>query len=148
MADEQQPGKSNSKIKWIALMVSMLCLAASVFVYFTFMAQQSAAVSPKNMKSTTLPSMTVNLADIGGNRYLKTTITLEYSDDKKLAEELEASMYKVKDAVLKVLRNTHAKTFEDPQQLEALKQTLLDEINSRLQTGKVTGLYFEELLVQ
>ncbi|MEA4924156.1 MAG: flagellar basal body-associated FliL family protein [Syntrophomonadaceae bacterium] len=147
MADEQQPGKNDSKIKWIALMVSMLCIAASVFVYFTFMAQQSAAVSPKNMKSATLPSMTVNLADIGGNRYLKTTITLEYSDEK-LTEELGASMYKVKDAVLKVLRSTQAKTFEDPQQLEALKQTLLDEINSRLQTGKVTGLYFEELLVQ
>lgn len=147
MADEQQATKSNSKIIWIALIVSMLCIAVSAFVYFNFMAKNTTEVSPEDMKSVKLPSLTVNLADIGGNRYLRTTITLEYSSDK-LTEELNVSMYKVKDGVLKVLRETHAKTFEDPQQVDALKQAMLDEINSRLHSGKITGLYFEELLVQ
>jgi Flagellar basal body-associated protein len=148
MADEQPTtGISRRKMILIVLIVAILCIGASVFVYFNFLAKSSSEISPKDMKSVKLSSMTVNLADIGGKRYIKTAITLEYSSDK-LTEELNTSMYKVKDAVIQVLRETHANTFEDPQQVEALKQKMLDEINSRLQTGKITGLYFEELLVQ
>lgn len=148
MAEEQPTAvKSNRKIILIALIVAIVCLGGSAFVYFHFLAKPSSQVSPKDMKSVKITSMTVNLADIGGNRYVRTTITLEYSSDK-LTEELNSSMYKVKDAIIKVLRETHANTFEDPQQVEDLKQKMLDEINSRLQTGKITGLYFEELLVQ
>lgn len=147
MAEEQQKPQKSKRGIIIGVAVAIICIAASAFVYFMFLAKPSGEVSPKDMKSITLPSMTVNLSDIGGSRYLRTTITLEYSSDK-LKEELDLSMYKVKDGVLKVLRNSKASTFEDPAQTEALKQTLLDEVNSRLQTGKITALYFEELLVQ
>lgn len=147
MAEEQQVPQKNRRGLWIGLIVAILCMSTSVFVYFTFLAKDSAELSPKDMKSVTLPSLTVNLADANDSRYLRTTITLEYSSDK-LEEELKLSMYKVKDGVLKVLRNSRASTFEDPQQTEALKQALLDEVNSRLHSGKITALYFEELLVQ
>ena len=148
MAEEQQAPKEKSKnMIWTVLIVAILCTATAAFVYFTTGAKNQAEVSPKDMKSVTLPSITVNLSDNGGSRYLRTTITLEYSSDK-LKDELPLSMYKVKDGVLKVLRNTQASTLEDPQQIDALKQALLDEVNSRLQSGKITGLYFEELLVQ
>jgi len=147
MAEEQEVLKKDRKMLWIVLIVAILCITTSAFVYFTMVAKQSSEVSPKDMKSVKIPSITVNLADLGGTRYLRTTITLEYSSEK-LTEELDLSMYKVKDGILKVLRNTHAKTFEDHQQTEDLKQAMLDEINSRLQSGKITGLYFEELLVQ
>lgn len=147
MAEDQQVPRKSKRGLWIGLIVAILCIATAVFVYFTFLAKDSAAVSPKDMKSITLPSMTVNLADSDRNRYLRTTITLEYSSPK-LEEELKLSMYKVKDGVLKVLRNSHASTFEDPQQTDAVKQAMLDEVNSRLQSGKLTALYFEELLVQ
>ena len=146
MAEEQQvPTKKNRTLLIVSLM-AVVCIAAAVFAYFAFMAKP-AAEAPKDFKSIKIPSMTVNLADTDSHRYLKTTISLEYSDDK-VKEELDLSMYKVKDGILKVLRNTKASTLTDPQQTDALKKSLLDEINSRMQNGKITGLYFEELLVQ
>jgi len=147
MVEEQKAPRKDKHLIWIVLIVAMICISASAFVYFKVMQKDSAEVSIKDMKSVTLPSMTVNLADMGGSRYLRTTITLEYSSDK-VKDELALSTYKVKDGILKVLRNTKASTLEDPQQTDALKQALLDEVNSRLQSGKITGLYFEELLVQ
>ena len=147
MAEEKQAPQKSKLMIWIALIVSILCIATAAFVYLTMAAKNTAEVSPKDLKSVTLPSMTVNLADNGSNHYLRTTISLEYSSDE-VKEELDLSMYKIKDGILKVLRNTKSSTLTDPQQTDALKQTLLDEINSRLQNGKITGLYFEELLVQ
>jgi len=147
MAEEQSTPVKSKRTIWIGLIVVVLCIVTAVSLYFAFFMKGSGELSPKDMKSVTLPSMTVNLADINGNRYLRATITLEYSSDK-LEEELKLSMYKVKDGVLKVLRNSRASTFEDPQQTDALKQALLDEVNSRLHSGKITALYFEELLVQ
>ncbi len=147
MAEEQQAPLKKNRTLLIVSITAVVCIAAAVFAYFAFIAKPSAEVAPKDFKSVKIPSMTVNLADTDSHRYLKTTISLEYSDDK-VKTELDTSIYKVKDGILKVLRNTKASTLTDPQQTDALKKTLLDEINSRLQNGKITGLYFEELLVQ
>jgi flagellar basal body-associated protein FliL len=54
----------------------------------------------------------------------------------------------VKDSAIRVLRNTSSGSLKDPQATENLKQALLKEINSTLTSGKVTGLYFEEFIVQ
>jgi flagellar FliL protein len=145
--DEQQVSKKNQRSLWILAIVAFISISACTYMYFIGFKDSSAQVSARDVKTVTLPSITVNLADTDSSRYLKTTITLEfYSDD--VEEELNDSMYKVKDGILKVLRNTKANTMEDTQQTEVLKKALLSEINSRLKSGKITGLYFQELLVQ
>lgn len=145
--ENTNPVRNSSRL-WLLALIAVIAIAAGAYLYFNVGLQNSAAQSEnKHMKSMTLPSFTVNLADAGGNRYLKTTITLEYSSDA-VGKELEKTTYRVKDSILKVLRNTSAITLRSPQGTESLKQQLLTEINSTLTSGKVTGLYFEELLVQ
>jgi flagellar FliL protein len=99
----------------------------------------------EDIKSVTLPSLTVNLADQG---YVKTTITLEYPSSKKFDKELAGHTYELKDSVIKVLRNTSSSSLQSPQATENLKKSLLEEINSNLTNGKISKLYFEELIVQ
>ncbi|HNX93242.1 MAG TPA: flagellar basal body-associated FliL family protein, partial [Syntrophomonas sp.] len=62
--------------------------------------------------------------------------------------ELEKNTYELNDSVIKVLRNTSSSSLQNPQATENLKKSLLEEINSNLSNGKITGLYFEEFIVQ
>jgi flagellar FliL protein len=145
--EQQQPKKKKTKL-WIILGVAFIAIAACIYLYFSVGVKNSAAQVPaKDMKTVTFADITVNLADTNSSRYLKTTITLEYSS-KDLDKEITASKYKVKDGILKVLRNTSASNLDTPEETDVLKQQLLEEVNSRLTSGKVTGLYFEDFIVQ
>ncbi len=141
---QSQPPK-RKKFIWLALALFLIgALAGGAYWY---MNRDPAEVANRNRQFVTLPSMTVNLADAGGKRYLRTTITLEYTDSK-LKEELDTSMYRVKDGILQVLRSATASQLQEGQQLDQTKAALLTEINSRLHKGQITAVYFEELLVQ
>lgn len=149
MASTEEEKQSPSKrLKIIIGIVLVLLLSgfAGGGTYW-YLNRDPAEVAAKNRQVVTLPSMTVNLADTGGKRYLRTTITLEYTNPK-LKEELDTSMYKVKDGALQVLRSTYAYQLQEGQDVEQIRQALLTEINSRLHKGQITALYFEELLVQ
>jgi flagellar basal body-associated protein FliL len=141
----KEPKKKKSKLLIICV-IAFIAISAGTYLYFSGGHKNTAPqVSKENMKSVTLPSLTVNLADSG---YVKTTITLEYVSSKKLENELANNLYEVKDSAIRVLRNTSAGSLKNPQSTENLKQALLKEVNSTLTSGKVTGLYFEEFIVQ
>jgi flagellar FliL protein len=97
-------------------------------------------------KQLPLESLVVNLSDPGGNRYLRVTITVEYTDGK-VEKELQRSMHRIRDAIIQVLRS---KTVADlvPGKAEKVKKELLDTVNGFLKEGKITGLYFQEFLIQ
>ncbi|HWQ75914.1 MAG TPA: flagellar basal body-associated FliL family protein [Syntrophomonas sp.] len=141
---EKSKGKNNQMLKSLA--VTLLILALGVSLLFPGEPQRLlASLTDKGTKSLTLPSVTVNLEDSG---YIKTTITLEYMADKQLDEELEQKSYKVKDCIITVLRNTSVISLQDPKKTDELKNRLLAEINNTLDCGKISGLYFEEFIVQ
>jgi flagellar FliL protein len=93
-----------------------------------------------------LDSLVVNLADAGGRRYLRVTITLEYSDPR-VEKELERTGYKIRDAVIRVLRSKTAADLS-PDKTEPLKTELIDTVNGYLNSGRITGLYFQEFIIQ
>ncbi|HHT01264.1 MAG TPA: flagellar basal body-associated FliL family protein [Firmicutes bacterium] len=86
----------------------------------------------------------VNLSDPGLHRYLRAEITLEYNSPN-LTAELEKNAYRVRDAVIEVLRG---KTTADLQNATALKGELLEAVNAQLQQGRIDALYFGELIIQ
>lgn len=94
-----------------------------------------------------LESFIVNLADPGGRRYLSTKIVLEYSD-KDLVAALEKKVPQIRDRVLMILPT---KTYKDLKSVEgknALKNTLIHDLNSVLQEGEITNIYFQEFVIQ
>lgn len=140
--------KKKSKLFIISLFVFII-LAGCFYGFFNQSLKNAAkSWSQEEIKSMTLPSLTVNLADVNRHGYLKTTITMEYVASKKLEKELEEESYKVMDTILKVLRNTTSVALSNPQETELLKMELLTEINSTLSNGKITGIFFEEFIVQ
>jgi len=94
-----------------------------------------------------LETFIVNLADKGGNRYLRVTMDLELGIPE-LESELDKRLPQVRDSILMILPS---KRFEDISSVEgkiALRDQILETLNGFLTLGKITNIYFKEFVVQ
>ncbi|UCD77832.1 MAG: flagellar basal body-associated FliL family protein [Desulfobacterales bacterium] len=143
------------------LMVFMLGMGGGLFMMWTKLSElsvQSAAnagVNPDQANSIEQPlgpiySLTtfiVNLADKGGNRYLRVTMDFELGNPE-LETELNKRLPQVRDSILMILPS---KRFDDISSVEgkiALRDEILEKLNSLLTQGKITNIYFKEFVVQ
>lgn len=99
------------------------------------------------------PSFIVNLADAGGNRYLKITIALELTKDNpkeknSFQSEVEAKEPKIKDIILSILSSKTYEEISTPQGKIALKQEILRRLNTIMSGGKIVDIYITEFVVQ
>lgn len=95
-----------------------------------------------------LPSIVVNLA--GSNEhYVRVTCVLVFSkSNKKLAQEIEEKNYVLCDTLIKTLRGKKAEEIQKDPAAKKLKDDLRQAMNHQLNSGKINGIYFTELLVQ
>lgn len=94
-----------------------------------------------------LDEFLVNLADEGKSRYLKAKIFIGYISNEELAAELATKKPIIRDTVNNVLR-TKKTTELSAQGEEAIKKELADKINDLLTKGKISNVYFSEILIQ
>ncbi len=94
-----------------------------------------------------LDTFIVNLADKGGNRYLRVTMDLELGNSE-LQTELEKRLPQVRDSILMILPS---KRFADISSVEgkiALRDEILAKLNGFLTQGQITNIYLKEFVVQ
>jgi flagellar FliL protein len=94
-----------------------------------------------------LETFIVNLADKGGNRYLRVTMDLELGNPE-LEVELGKRLPQVRDSILMILPS---KRFDDINSVEgkiALRDEIIETLNGFFTQGKVTNIYFKEFVVQ
>ena len=94
-----------------------------------------------------LESLIINPEGTDGKRYLMIKIGLE-SDKAKALEEVKEKEVVVRDAIL---RNLSARRVEDLASIEKrddLKDGLREAINTILEKGEVTRLYFTQYVLQ
>jgi flagellar FliL protein len=94
-----------------------------------------------------LDTFIVNLADKGGNRYLRITMDLELGNPE-LETEIEKRLPQVRDSILMILPS---KRFDDISSVEgkiALRDQIMETLNGFLTQGKVSNIYFKEFVVQ
>ncbi len=94
-----------------------------------------------------LNSFVVNLAEAGSNRYLRVTMELEL-DNELLKTELEQRLPQVRNAMLMILPTKKTADINTVDGKLAMRDQLIDEINSFLTTGEVTNIYFTEFVIQ
>ena len=94
-----------------------------------------------------LDTFVVNLADQGGKRYLRVKIDLEISDEK-LKEELDQRLPQIKDSILMILPAKKFDNIKDEEGKIALRNEIIEKLNSFLKTGSITYVYFTEFVVQ
>ncbi len=152
---EKEPKKGKkSIIKWIVVFLGVVILGAAGFAgwtyYKTHISGSEKAGSEQTVQETgiwSMGSLVVNLMDADGERYLKTTIQIEVSNQDCISE-MELLKPKITDSILGLLSS---KSYREIAGFEG-KQRLRDEIAMRLNgyliKGQVRRVYFTEFLIQ
>jgi flagellar FliL protein len=94
-----------------------------------------------------LDTMIVNLSDHGGKRYLRVTMALELNDPDAVTT-IESRLPQVRDAILTILPT---KTYDEISTTDgkiALRNQVMEKINSLITKGRVDNIYFTEFVVQ
>ena len=94
-----------------------------------------------------LETFIVNLADKGGERYLRVSMNLELEKEETV-EIVEKILPKIRDAILMILPT---KKYEDIGTVEgksALRNEMLTKINELMKPEKIKNIYFTEFVVQ
>lgn len=158
-SQEKSSKKAKPKKKKIILLVLIILVVlagSSAGAYYFFNKPAGEAAPTKKAKVTKaaelesleMGDMVVNLAGNGGGHYLRVKIALEYPKENKLSAELKTKKNQVSDALITTLRSKSLNDISSPGSTQGLKNDLLKEINSRLEAGEVTGIYFTDFLVQ
>ncbi len=165
MAEEKEvqeaaPGKKSTSLKLVLIILVALVLVGGGAVAWLMLAggdgegvpdevAQMEAAAEKEAVGLSFPMDTfvVNLNDIGGKRYLKTNIELEYVTPE-MGEELKQRLPQLRDTILLLLSS---KGLDDIQGVEgkiALRRELIQRINQNLKSGKIRNLYFTQFVIQ
>ena len=97
----------------------------------------------------------VNLADPGGNRYLRVTMDLELagkpadkSGGKTAGDELAKRMPQIRDAILMILSTKRYVDISTPEGKSALREKMLNAANGLLASSQISRIYFKEFVIQ
>lgn len=92
----------------------------------------------------------VNLADVSGTRFLRTTIQLVLEPEEAVEElrETPVVLMQMRSAVLEVLAQQSATALVTPEGKAAVKAAILDRAGEILHGKKVADVLFSEFVVQ
>jgi flagellar protein FliL len=147
--------KPKKKKTLLIIMIVFIILAGSsagAYLYFHKPADQAGEVNKKvtaeESESLDMGEVVVNLSGSGSSHYLRVKIVLEHPKNKKLAEELKKKKHTVSDAIITTLRSKTFTEVSAANSAQALKNSIIEEINNNLESGEITGVYFTDFLVQ
>lgn len=160
------PAKGGGKLKLV--LIPVVLLAAAAGAYFAGVlpigggaaaekaehAEEGEGAPAKGEKGAKKPGaframdpFIANLADEDGDRYIKTTIQVEFLG-AEAPEAFEQRLPQIRDLILTLLTN---RTFEDirtPDGKERLREDVIDRINHAVEREAVRAVYFTEFIVQ
>ena len=94
-----------------------------------------------------LESFIANLADPGGNRFLRVTMELELENDD-LTKEMEKRLPQIRDCILMILPT---RRYQDIQTVEgkiALRTEIIAKLNALFKKEAISNIYFTEFVTQ
>ncbi len=94
-----------------------------------------------------LETFIVNLADEGGNRYLRVAMNLELKDEESNTM-VQERLPMIRNGILMILPT---KKYEDISTVDgksALRDEIVSKLNAFLAPGSVTNIYFTEFVIQ
>lgn len=150
--DQPTKVKKGLSLKWIIIiaMVLLIVAAGAAAGYYFFSKTQSKKEPEQKPAVITIWPMeafVVNLADAGGERYLKLVIQLEVSEPGAVAE-LEQIRPRLRDSILDLLTPKTYKELMDLAGKQRLREDIAGRVNNALSKGKVTRVYFTEFVIQ
>lgn len=154
--EKEKGGSSKLVLVIVTAIVIFALISGAVFVGYTVATKQvgknSNSTSESNVvekeATVNLEEFLVNLSDEGKSKFVKVKISLGSDvENEKLQEELAVKIPQIRDCINKVLRakkSTDFKTEGDA----LLKEEIIVKVNEFLNNGKITNVYFTDIIVQ
>lgn len=149
MSDKPKNGNAFKIVIIVLLILVIIGGATFGAVYFFSKKNSNAAAKPKVIIEQTYPlgEFTINLLDEDGKGYLKVNVYISYETNKKLTLELEENKPIIRDAVNTYIRAQKSTDFS-VSGLDVIKKELIKSINPSLTKGKISHIYFNDILIQ
>lgn len=140
-------GKGASKLLIVVIILLVVILiAGGFFGYMLLVKNKNSTSKPLPEKTMAMDEFVVNLGDQDIRTYIKAKIFLAYTD-KKVEKELTEKMPQIRDIVITTIRNKKSTEFEG-NKLDAVRKEITGKVNTLLTTGKITNVYFYDILIQ
>jgi len=148
------------------VLVLVLVMGGGMFLIYTKLSpaspkevvpEKEAEVIPEKAKPedigavVSMDTFIVNLADPGGNRYLRVTMDLELAGKtagKTAGDELAKRMPQIRDAILMILATKRYADISTPEGKTALREEILNAVNGLLVSSQIARIYFKEFVIQ
>ena len=151
MSDKPKSGNVLKIVIIVLLVLVVVGGAAFGGMYLAGKKSTSAATTKEKaveIEATySLDEFLVNLMDEDGRRYLKAKVFIGYEENKELTAELETKKPIIRDVVITTLRSKKTTDFSATG-IDAIKNQLISSINPTLTKGKISHIYFNDILVQ
>ena len=154
-----------SKIVMIVILIVafifMIVMGGGLFIMWSKISSLDRTLNPQEEKASeemgeesemilrtySLDTFIVNLADEGAKRYLRVTMKFEMSNDE-MDKEIKKRLPQIQDKILMILPT---KKVEELQKMEgkiALRNEIIADLNSILTMGEITNVFFTEFVIQ
>ncbi|MCB2291927.1 flagellar basal body-associated FliL family protein [Clostridium algoriphilum] len=146
----EKPKKKNSFKLVIIVLLLLIVVGGGAFAGMYILGNKSEAATTKTVAVTesnySLDEFVVNLLDDGGLLYIKVTVYIGYEENEKLAVELETEKPVIRDIVNSYLRTKKNADFTSTG-LVTIKSDLITRINPVLTKGKISHIYFNNIVI-
>lgn len=147
---EEESNNNFVKIMGLALIVIIVAAGTSYFIlnYQSIMGKADATEEDNKDIGPTyeLGDFVVNLSGAGSHKYVKASIVAEISQDD-LQQELEKRNPQVRDIIISILRQQNLEELQDPE-ASVIKNQIINKLNQIFTKGKITNVWFTELVIQ
>lgn len=126
------------------VLLALVVIGIGAFVLFQFLANNDRAEETVLGPVFETQEFTVNVSS-STSRYIKAKFALELSAEK-VRDELQKKLPMLEDTIIMVLSKQTLEVLSKVEGKEALKESLLKEINAFLDKGQVTKIYFKNLI--
>jgi flagellar FliL protein len=158
MSEKLKKGEKGNKGNILKIIIIVLLLlvvvggAAFGGMYFASKGKTTTSETPAKAEEAieltySLEDFLVNLLDEDNRRYLKVKVFIGYEENEDLHAELEAKKPIIRDLANATFRSKKTTDFTATG-VDSIKNELIASINPILTKGKITHIYFNDILVQ
>lgn len=144
-------GKKEKKSNMGMIIIIILLLVVIVvggLVAFLVLSKKSGNPPKIVEQVVTIDETVVNLKDPSMKKYVKFSLAITYdSKNKKILEDINSNMYKIKDSIITVFKDKTVNDVESETGIEGIKQEIKTNIDEILEDNQILSVYFTNLLL-
>jgi len=149
-----EDGKMNYKMLALIVVLVIIITGVASFTFFTYFSVSSdedegenKITSVEDIRSTyQVGNFTVNISNNDRISFVRATVVFEL-ENTEMTEELNKRSSQIRDRIISTLRAQNQEILEEPG-ADTIKQIVKDKVNEILISGKITNVWFTELVVQ